>query len=133
MIEDDVALRRQAEYLHRLFFKESPPPEVVERYIAANRLCCPNQSSEILSTILICRLDAEAIELVLRLRRGNSLLTRKIQILFYLVEVRSRYYSYFVSHGKGRLRVVLELSAAMAKTSWKLLKGIYLVHRYGLV
>ena len=124
-------LEREARYLHELFFGCNAAPEVVERYVAASQLCLGEQ--RIASLIVEKRLDAEAIELVLRARRLDTVLTRKIQILFYLVEVRSHYYSYFVRCQEGRLRGYWTLAAAVIHTAWKSAKGMYLIRRYGLI
>ena len=51
--------------------------------------------------IVAHRLDAEAVELAMRFRHGSDVLTRKIQVLFFLVEVRSAYYGYFVNQTPG--------------------------------
>src|SRR5580658_7222193 len=93
-------LALEARYLHRAFFGSDPPSEVVDRYIAANLICC-DEPSALTNTIVARGLDAEAIELTLRLRKGPTILTKKIQILFYLVEVRSAYYSFFVGGGES--------------------------------
>ena len=127
-----MELADEARYLHRAFFREDPPAEVVDRYIAANTLCFPESSSLIL-TIVACRLDAEAVELALRLRKGPSILTKKIQILFYLLEVRSAYYSFFVGEKESRPRAILGILFSVFQTAMKSLKGVYLVRRYGLV
>jgi hypothetical protein len=133
---DSSLSRAEAIYLHRYFFHADPPPGVVERYIAANQLCLPSLdqlSHHLVSTVVSRRLDPEAVEAILRLRRKNPVLTRKIQILFYLVEVRTHYYSYFVNTPTGPFRAFLELLTSAALTVWKLIKGLYLIQRHGLV
>jgi hypothetical protein len=131
-----VELADEARYLHRAFFRTDPPPEVVDRYIAANTLCFPESSplaSKMMSKIVARRLDAEAVELALRLRKGPSILTKKIQILFYLLEVRSAYYSFFVGERESRPRAILGMLFSVFQTAMKSLKGVYLVRRHGLV
>jgi hypothetical protein len=131
-----VELANEARYLHRAFFRKDPPAEVVDRYIAANTLCFPESSpsaSKMMSKIVAARLDAEAVELALRLHKGPTILTRKIQILFYLLEVRSEYYSFFVGERESRLRAILGMSFSVFQTAVKSLKGVYLVRRHGLV
>jgi hypothetical protein len=131
-----VELADEARYLHRAFFRTDPPPEVVDRYIAANTLCFPESSplaSKMMSKIVARRLDAEAVELALRLRKGPSILTKKIQILFYLLEVRSAYYSFFVGERESRPRAILGMLFSVFQTAMKSLKGVYLIRRHGLV
>jgi len=136
MNEDAPALEREAGYFHALFFRRQMPEVVMRRYVTANRVCFPAPDAKdlkMVETIVARRLDAEAIELALRLRRGRGVLTRKIQILFYLVEVRSAYYGDFVNRTPGLWRAVLRLFASVLQTVWKAGKGWYLVWRYGLV
>src|SRR4029077_11932046 len=104
MNNDRLALEREAAYFHALFFRGPIPGTVLQRYVAANALCSPPpevRDSRLVEAIVAHRLDAEAIELAMRLRHGSDVLTRKIQILFFLVEVRSAYYGYFVNQTPG--------------------------------
>jgi len=135
MAEDTALLEREVRYFHAAFFRRELPPEIVERYVAANRLCVPadEQSHRRIVAILSRRLDVESIELVLRTRRLDTILTHKIQILFYLVEVRADYYDYFVSRGSQPMQTRLALAASVVSTLWSFAKGTYLIWRYGLV
>jgi hypothetical protein len=136
MTDDRTALENEARHFHALFFRRPLPGPVVERYVAANQLCFPAldpKAREMVETIVTRRLDAEAIELALRLRKGSPVLTRKIQILFYLVEVRSEYYAYFINQVPGWWSAVLGLVGAVVRTGWKGAKGLYLVWRYDFV
>ena len=135
MPDDPSALEREAGYFHALFFRRPIPEAVIGRYVAANRLCFPNPDArdlKMVETIVTRGLDAEAIELALRRRPGSGLLTRKIQVLFYLVEVRSAYYGDFVNRTPGLWRALPRLFASALQTVWKFGKGWYLVRRYGL-
>lgn len=125
-------LGNEARYLHQAFFRKDPPAEVVDRYIAANELCLP-ESSPLMAKLLAHRLDPEAVELALRLRKGPGILTRKIRILFYLLEVRSAYYSFFVGERESRPRAVFGMLYAVIQTAVKALKGAHLVRKYRLV
>ncbi|MGA3019820.1 MAG: hypothetical protein ABSF62_22100 [Bryobacteraceae bacterium] len=136
MADDRTALESEVRHFHALFFRRPLPGPVVERYVAANHLCFPTlepKARAMVETIVTRRLDAEAIELALRLRKGNRVLTRKIQILFYLVEVRSEYYAYFINQVPGWWTAVLRLLGAVVRTGWKCAKGLYLVWRYDFV
>ena len=136
MADDRTALESEVRHFHALFFRRPLPGPVVDRYVAANHLCFPAldpKTREMVQTIVARRLDAEAIELALRLRKGNRVLTRKIQILFYLVEVRSQYYGYFINQAPGWASGVLGLLGSLVRTGWKGAKGLYLVWRYDFV
>jgi hypothetical protein len=125
-------LATEARYLHRAFFGGDPPSEVVERYIAAN-LICRCETDALTAAIVARRLDAEAIELALRIRKGPTILTKKIRILFYLLEVRSAYYPFFVGGGESRVRALSGVLYSVLLTAVKYLKGAYLVRKHGLV
>lgn len=134
MNEAPSPLAREAVYLHAVFFRRQIPEAVIARYVAANRLCFPElevADREMMQTIVDRGLDAEAIELAMRLARRSSVLTRKIQILFYLVEVRSAYYGDFVNQRPGLGRALAPLLRASLQAVWKGAKGRYLVWQYG--
>ena len=136
MSDDRSALEREVTYLHTLFFRKPIPEVVIRRYVAANILCFPapdTRDSKMVETIVAHHLDAEAIELAMRLRHGSDVLTRKIQILFFLVEIRSAYYGSFVNQTPGLWRAVFWLIVSFIQTAWKGGKGCYLVWRYGFV
>ncbi|MCX6623922.1 MAG: hypothetical protein NTY38_23240 [Acidobacteria bacterium] len=128
---EQVQLGVEAQYFHRAFFARPLAPEVVDRYVRANQHCrlAPDAAIE---TILRNALDVEAIEFALRVRGRGSTLTRKIQILFYLLEVRRDYYHDFVSETPMFGRALISLAGSVAGTGWKLAKGTWLIWRHGL-
>ncbi len=91
----------EARYFHRCFFRQPLDQAVIDRYAAANQLCIPaldDASAATIDRIVGGNLDVEAIELVFRHRRlRDNVLTKKIQILFYLLEARSAYYGDFIN------------------------------------
>jgi hypothetical protein len=60
-------------------------------------------------------------------------LTRKLQILFYLAEVRLEYLGQFINRKHSRIGAWTEIAGAMAGTLWKLAKGEYTIRRHGLL
>jgi len=127
------SLDEEALYLHRSLFGGTPDPVTIERYAAAHRKLFPSDTGSPLLARMVSRgLDVEAVEFALRRRGAGSELTRRIQILSYLVEARARYQHYFVSIEPDRGTAVLELAAAVIRSSWKFAKGEYLVRRHGL-
>jgi hypothetical protein len=130
------ALAREARYFHALFFPGQIPSEVVDRYVAANELCLgelAESSARLLERVVGANLDAEAIELVLRLEKRDSVLTKKIQILFYLLEVRSQYYPWFVNQRCSFLQAAGTLLFSALRTAVQFVKGKYLIWKYHLV
>ncbi|HYA43383.1 MAG TPA: hypothetical protein VEF34_18930 [Syntrophobacteraceae bacterium] len=135
LVQNEKMLEREAVYFHAAFFREKLHPDVVERYIAANRTCIPAVDSQTLSsieTILSCRLDVEAVEYAFRLKDRHNVLTKKIQVLFYMVEVRSAYFGHFFNCRPKRLGAAADIFYAIALTVYKAIKGKYLIRRYGL-
>ncbi len=133
-ISEDTLLR-EADHLHRIFFGGPVPPQIAERYVQANWKCFPavdQRSAERIARIVDARLDAEAVELVLRVRRRDSVLTRKIQILFYLAEVRAAYYSKFVNEQPGLPHAAAALAGSVLKTGYLYAKGLFLIWRHRL-
>jgi len=127
------SLAEEALYLHHSLFGGTPEPVIIERYAAAHRKLFPaDAGSALLARIVSRGLDVEAVEFALRRRGAGSELTRRIQVLSYLVEARARYQHYFVSTEPGRGGAVVELAAAVIRSAWKLAKGEYLVRRHGL-
>ena len=134
-VDQAQTLRKEARYLHSCFFPKDLPAEVVDRYVAANMQYC-GPSGGLMETIVARNLDAEAIELVLRSRESRGVLTKKIRILFYLLEVRSEYYPAFLGRaGKNEPRfcAVMGLLYGVLQTAAKYLKGAYLVRKHGLI
>jgi hypothetical protein len=136
VVQNDEMLEREAEHFHACFFREALHRDVVKRYVAANRACIPFVDAETVSSIekiLSYGLDVDAVEYGLRLKNRENALTKKIQILFFLIEVRSKYFDCFFNRKTERLRAVAGMFSAVMLTAYKFIKGRYLVRRYGLV
>lgn len=85
-----------------------------------------------MARIMSKRLDVEAVEFALRRRRLCPELTRKLQILSYLVEIQGPYQDDFVVAKRCPVRAALTLLWQIPSTGWKFLKGECLVRLYGL-
>jgi hypothetical protein len=125
----------EARFLHHSLFSNSEPlaAEIVHQYEAAHQALFPYECRENVARIVALRLDVEAVEFALRRRRACPELTRKLQILSYLVEVRSEYQDDFVATRREPLRAVLVLFGRIVGAGWKLIKGECLVRIYGLL
>jgi hypothetical protein len=129
-------LRREAHYLHEVLFGLPLPEALEEHYVKAHAHVFSDISSRRwvnLQCIVDQRLDAEAIELVLRRRSPRNLLTQKLQMLSYLAEARREYYAWFILEESRPVWAFLRMGLATFRTAWKLLKGLYLVRRYHVV
>jgi hypothetical protein len=128
------SLADEARHLHACLFARPIDPAVVARYEAAHRqLQLEGEAAAETATVVSRRLDAEAVEFALRRRGAGRDLTRKMQVLCYLAEVRPEYLGEFVNLRPSRAGAAAALAAATLRSSWKLLKGRYLVRRHGLV
>ena len=130
-----TTLPEEVRYFHDTFFARTLDQSVIDRYVAAHQYCLPIVDARALATIdtiVSSALDVEAIELVFRLRRRDNVLTRKIQILFYLVEVRAQYYGDFVGETQNRGQALRRMLLAGVSTAFKFLKGKYLVWKFDL-
>jgi hypothetical protein len=135
MSQEAGVLSEEARYFHLALFQSEPEPEVVERYVSANQFCFPAidpKAYQTVATILSHHLDLEAVEVALRLRGRGTILTKKIQILLYLLEVRSRYYDCFINQRPQFRRASIAVLLSLSTTAWKLVKGSFLIWRYGL-
>jgi hypothetical protein len=127
-------LAAEARYLHAALFSRPADPAIIERYVDAHHLLFAREpASAVVSTIVERRLDAEAIEYALRRRRAGGELTRKLQILCYLAEVRAAYEHEFLNRRARRAAALLALAGAALRSAGKLLKGEVLVRRHGLL
>jgi hypothetical protein len=122
----------EARYLHTCLFSGSIDAVVAARYQAALGQALAGPSA-LVEKVVARRLDAEAVEFALRRRGQGRDLTRRMQVLCYLVEVRRDYLSEFVNVESSRGGAWAALLGATVRSGWKLLKGEYLVRRHGLV
>jgi len=128
------SLADEARHLHSCLFAKPIDAAGVARYEAAHReLGLGNEASPVTAAVVARRLDAEAVEFALRRRGKGQELTRKLQVLCYLAEVRSEYLGEFVNLRPSRAGAAAALAAATLGCAWKLVKGAYLVRRHGLV
>lgn len=128
------SLAQEAAHLHQSLFRRPMDPKIAHRYEAAHCKLLPGEKpSPAVARLISRRLDIEAVELALRRRPSGAQLTRKVQILCYLVEVRQAYQHHFIATDSGRAKAAVSLVAAVFRTAWKFCKGEYLVWRHGLL
>jgi hypothetical protein len=129
-------LKHEAAFFHHCLFR-SPIPEVVARRYASAHDSCLGQSLPMqqirTETIVQRRLDVEAIELALRLRHRQNVLTVKLHILCYLCEPHAAYADIFVNRRAGTLRALGSLSCQSLRSIWKLIRGTYLIGRFDVL
>lgn len=137
MIASETRTRLQAEgvYLHRAVFGFEPAAEIVERYAAANIQCLGKLAHEQyrVDRIIERKLDVEAVECAMRHRDPGNLLTCKLQVLLYLVEVRRGYYRLFFNEKSTPIAGKVRICLAVIRSAYKIVKGHVLIRRHKLV
>jgi hypothetical protein len=88
-------------------------------------------SSSRIQRVLREGLDLEAVEYALR-RRDPSI-TRKVQILLYVVETLPQYQDDLLNDRDRRLEGWTRLAVATFRSLWKLIKGRTVARRHGLL
>ena len=132
-ILDPLFLSLEAEFFYEALFHKKIPSSIRNRYIEAHKACDLNhgfmQSS--LKIIVSKRLDIQAIELCSR--NSSSVLTKKVHLLVYLMEVTPQYYSIFINEKSCRIKAFFILTFSVFQSAWKWTKGHYLIWMYHLV
>jgi len=127
------SLTDEAVWLHRCLFHRPIDDISRKRYEEAHRRFPQAATTSLVSRVVAQRLDAEAVEFVLRRRGAGRELTQKIQVLSYLAEARPEYLAAFINTTPSQARAAAALLAAPLVAVWKSLKGEYLIRRHGLV
>jgi hypothetical protein len=125
-------LAQEATHLHRVFFRKDPPSVLLERYVAAHDAWSETPGS-LVERVVSLGLDAEAVEFAVRIRSGPNALTRKIRILFYLLEPRPEYLGWFIGDGETWPCAVGGIIRSLLHSAVKYIKGEYLLRRHGLI
>ena len=134
--QSEEELIREVTFFHQCYFKTRLAEEVIERYITANRQVLPpadEPSAKMLNELVSRKLDIEAVEFVLRLKNRENLLSKKLQILFFLLEVRRDYIFYFFCFKRGKIQAIAGILSAVMLSIGKYVKGSYLLWRHKLV
>lgn len=133
--QTDEELLGEGAYLFGRFFNTEPPALILKRYVDAHRslgLSVTEKWENTLSLIVRKNIDPQAVEYVLRLRRGKNPLSVKIALLHYLAEANRAYWSYFCTDKKSSAAALGAVFFIAFDTVYRYLKGCYLVKRYAL-
>jgi hypothetical protein len=124
-------LDRECALLCRGIFGLEPPPGCVDAYRRAHAVVFSAAPAEAARFTEAVRRgwDLEALELALRLRDKDNALTKKVNILFYLMETRPEGFPLFVNTDRAPLRAWMRLTAETLRSAYKLLKGWVLLRR----
>jgi hypothetical protein len=128
------SLERECALLCRQIFGIAPPEGCVEAYQKANERVFEAVPAEARAAAQIAEAvrrgwDLEAMELAQRLRDKAGPLTKKVNILFYLVEARPQSFPHFVNVQATPWRGWARLIGETLRSVYKLLKGWWLWRR----
>lgn len=131
-------LKKEVDYFIRFFFKKETDEMTIDRYIHANKEVFSNNKitehqSILLESLIENNVDIEAIEFAWRLKDRENVLSKKIQIVFYLLEVKSEFFILMINERKSILKASIILSFSICHSIYKLLKGLILLRRYHVV
>jgi len=134
---DRTSLIREAEVLHRQFFRRDAPLRFIEYYTMAHaelpELARANDNELRTVRIVIVRgLDALGIEPWLRSGSRRHLLSRKLLLIAYLAECDAAHPE-FRQEVRGRVRSLVHLGRSSALAAIRLLRGRLQKFLYGLL
>jgi hypothetical protein len=124
----------EAAILHRALFPKTAMPHGLEaRYLQARgRFFAGDAAAPLVAYIVENGLDPEAVEYALRLRRGPNGLTRRLQVMLTLCEVRSAYDTRFVQRRSARVPAWVGAPWLALRAAWKFIRGLYLIRAHRL-
>jgi hypothetical protein len=130
---DEQALKAEADALHRALFGRDLPAEIARRYAEAHAHALTKiTEAERGWMVRAAGADLEALEIAVRRRSPDHVLTRKMKLLVYLCEASPEYFDVFVNESPRRLAAFFALAWQAVRTSLKLLKGRLVLRTRGL-
>ena len=112
--------------IHRALFGCDAPDEIARLYAAAHPHALARvtgDEQQWMARAVEGRWDLEALEVAVRVLRGDHVLTRKMKLLVYLAEASPEYYARFVNEEPRRVTAFCRLAWQGGRTMLKLLKG----------
>lgn len=132
------SLENEVQYLAHFFFKKEVNDLTVKRYQSANEtifsetLDLARQQSHV-DKLVNAKVDLEAIEYAWRIKNQENILSKKMQILFYLLESNSDFYPTFINPQDSHYKGIFSLITALFTSIYKLLKGKLLLGHYEIL
>jgi len=120
----------EASRVFHAIFGGTPPPLLVERFIAASDRLNATAATDALAEyyrVVASGRDLEALELAGRYRRRLPLLSAKFRLMVYLAETVPELQGYFVNRNDDLGAAIWALAAGAVRTGWKLMKGLVLI------
>jgi hypothetical protein len=130
---DEQALRAEATALHRALFGRDAPDEIARRYSDAHAFALTKVTAEERDWMArAAGADLEALEIALRGRSPDHVLSRKMRLLVYLCEASPDYFALLVNEEPRRCGALFALAWHALRTPLKSIKGWLLLKARGL-
>ena len=129
------------DFLFKAFFLASnikPPDNIKTLYLRANKFIfshAPNINDQliIIEKIIHDKMDVVALEFVWRLKHPDNALSKKIKILYYIVESNKHFINDFVNLSTQHRTPKVSISMELVRSAYYYLKGRCLLRRLGIV
>lgn len=123
-------LEHECGFIHRRIFGFEPSKDIQKRYVQVHDVYhryIKNDEQMQIGHIIQKKVDLVSLEFFWRFKNRQNLLSKKIQILFYLTEVKPEYQRLYISDKNDSLAIV-KLAYFTMVSGYRLLKGflIYL-------
>ncbi len=129
--EMGIILEKECGWLCQEVFGFKPDASIVRAYQEAHRIVFTDAEISLWQTRLARAVekyyDLEAVEYAWRVRDKNNPLSKKMQILFYLVETDRRYFHLFVNRRKSWFKACLVMAYQGVRSAYKVTKGTMLL------
>ena len=130
MIECKEKIQEEAEHLHHSLFSSAASQIFIDRYTRAN-LSLDLPPSPAIKSSIEHSIDILAVEYIYRVKKIDSLLTKKMQIVCYLAESENCVWHDWETGG-ARFPILVTV-AQILRAAFLYLKGSLLVRWYSLV
>jgi hypothetical protein len=136
LVDSPEWLKTECIYLCRSIFEFVPPSDLIKAYQQAHQSVLQNYKKNdpllhnfknFVSKAVQSHYDMEAIEYSLRLNDKSNFLTKKINVLLYIIETQPSSYSIFVNEEDCVLKAYALLFFQTLRSFYKLAKGMILL------
>lgn len=126
----------EAQRIYKSIFKKPIQEPLITRFLEASQTVIHTVNDEqaiICQTALERNLDLEALEIAARRSRKLKLLSDKFRLMIYLAETLPDHQQYYVNSKSSWLGGISAILIGGVRTSFKLIKGTYLLKKPGNV
>jgi hypothetical protein len=131
-MQEGIELYLECEYLCRSVYGLHPDIKTVQTYLQANHIIFSKRQPSLQERFVIhqCikrKLDAEAVEFFMRIKRPKNSLSQKVHIISYLLETNPEYYSVYINEKRTPVHAWASLIFYIARSIVKFVKGSLII------